>query len=356
MRVHSLSFNLVVDEINVTYSTPLNIRGPRMNNSKKEKTSLLYGEDYRLTAEVTKEQWPLVEIDLPLKRRLMAFCGQICRFNCDVSNIGVVPVEAFCIVTDHPELISVYEEECPESSTFRSVKCTASAVDVAVGVFNLKHGAIATGQKKRLQLAVRAPTTESLGLNILLICYYRGDNCMVREQRHVIMVDARVILETSLRLVDRATGACVLQLRNLIPSRSSLLAKIELIKIRLLIAHSKINLTSKTCQNSLPQIFLHPLQRRRVELESEQTDSIPFLINGHEGAVSLWFCDEIADIPEWSSPPDRPSEIFDAVSSSKQCTEDENTTVPELDLFFAVLWKANVVNSDGTTSTGKFYH
>uniref|UniRef100_A0AAF5Q0J7 Trafficking protein particle complex subunit 11 domain-containing protein n=1 Tax=Wuchereria bancrofti TaxID=6293 RepID=A0AAF5Q0J7_WUCBA len=351
MRVHNLSFNLVVDEINVTYSTPLSIRGPRMNNSKKEKTSILYGEDYRLTAEVTKEQWPLVEIDLPLKRRLMAFCGQICRFNCDVSNIGVVPVEAFCIVTDHPELISVYEEECPESSTFGSVKCTTSVIDVAVGVFNLKHGAIAAGQKKRLQLAVRAPTTESLGLNILLVCYYRGDNCMIREQRHVIVIDARVILETSLRLVDRTSGACVLQLRNLIPNRSSLLAKIELIKIRLLVAHSKINLTSKTCQNSLPQIFLHPLQRRRVELESEQTDSIPFLTNGHEGAVSLWFCDEIVDIPEWSSPPDRPSEILGAVSSLKQCTEDENTTVPQLDLFFAILWKANVVNSDGTTST-----
>lgn len=89
-----------------------------------------------------------------------------------------------------------------------------------------------------------------------------------------------------------------------------------------------------------------------VELESEQTDSISFLVNGRAGAISLWFCDEI-DIPEWSSPPDCSAEISDAVFFSKQNTEDENITVPKFDLFFAVLWKANVVNSDGTASTGK---
>ncbi|CAG9538479.1 unnamed protein product [Cercopithifilaria johnstoni] len=350
VRVHSLSFNLVVDEISVTNSIPLNIRGPRLNNTKKEKTSILYGEDYRLTAKVTKKRWPLVEIDLPPKRRLIAFCGQICRFNCDVNNIGVVPLEAFCIVTDHPELISVYEED-PESTGFQSVKCTSATIDAAIGVFNLKYGVIGVGQKKRLQLAVRAPATESLGLSVMLICYYRGNNCMIREERHVIVIDTRVILETSLRLVDYATGACVLQLRNLVPNRSSLLAKIELIRIRSSVAHARINFNSKTWPDSLPQIFLHPLQKRRVELESEQTDSISFLANGREGAVSLWFCDEISDIPEWSSTSDRASEICGVIFSSKQSIENENTAVPELDLFFAVLWKANVVNSDGTAST-----
>lgn len=68
-----------------------------------------------------------------------------------MNNIGVVPLEAFCIVTDHPELISVYEEECPESIGFRSVKCTSTTVDAAIGVFNLKHGIINVGQKKRLE-------------------------------------------------------------------------------------------------------------------------------------------------------------------------------------------------------------
>lgn len=63
----------------------------------------------------------------------------------------MVPLEAFCIVTDHPELISVYEEECPGSTTFRSVKCTSTAINATVGLFNLKHGVIAIGQKKRLE-------------------------------------------------------------------------------------------------------------------------------------------------------------------------------------------------------------
>lgn len=93
-----------------------------------------------------------------------------------------------------------------------------------------------------------------------------------------------------------------------------------------------------------------------MELESEQTDSISFLANGRAGAISLWFCDEISDIPEWSSPPDHSAEISAIVSSSKENIEDDNTAIPELDLFFAVLWKANIVNSDGTSSTGKVYY
>ncbi|VDK86042.1 unnamed protein product, partial [Litomosoides sigmodontis] len=349
IRVQSLSFSLAVDEISVAHSIPLNIRGPRLNNTKLEKTSVVYGEDYRLTAKVSKEQWPLVEIDLPPKRRLIAFCGQIYRFNCDVSNIGVVPLEAFCIVTDRPELISVYEEECPEGIGFRSVKCIPTTVDASVGVFNLKHGIINVGQKKRLQLAVRAPATESFGLRIMLICYYRGNNRMVREERHVIVIDTRVILETSLRLLDYASGTCLLRLHNLIPNRSSLLARIELIKIRSLVAHATINFISKTRQDSLPQIFLYPLQKRRVELESGQTDSVPFLANGQAGATSLWFDDEIGDIPEWSSPPHHQTEISSTTLFAKQNTE-EIAMVPKFDLFFAVLWKADVVNSDGTTS------
>lgn len=73
--------------------------------------------------------------------------------------------------------------------------------------------------------------------------------------------------------MDCASGACVLQLRNLIPNRSSLLAKIELIRIRSLVAHARINLPSKTRQDSLPLIFLHPLQKRRgklIQLEGMQ--------------------------------------------------------------------------------------
>lgn len=114
-----------------------------------QKTSALYGDDYRLTPKVTKEQWPLVEIDLPPKQRLTAFCGQICRFSCGVYNIGVVTVDAFCIVTDHPELISVFEEDSLESTAFRSVKSTSAATDSAIGIFNLEHGVIGIGQKRR---------------------------------------------------------------------------------------------------------------------------------------------------------------------------------------------------------------
>lgn len=52
-------------------------------------------------------------------------------------------------------------------------------------------------------MGIRAPGTESLGYRIMLICYYRSDNGMVREQRHMIIIDTRVILESSLRYSRR---------------------------------------------------------------------------------------------------------------------------------------------------------
>lgn len=89
-----------------------------------------------------------------------------------------------------------------------------------------------------------------------------------------------------------------------------------------------------------------------MELDNEQTDSVSFLVNGQAGAVSLWLRDEIDGIPEWSSLPERLIDMPDVGSLSKQSITNENKTFPELNLFFAVLWKANVVNSDGIASTG----
>ncbi|VDN23801.1 unnamed protein product [Gongylonema pulchrum] len=171
----------------------------------------------------------------------------------------------------------------------------------SIGVFILRDGAIATGQKKRLRMGVRAPAAETVGRRIMLICYYVGDNGAVREQRHIIIVDTQVILETTLRLVDASSGACVLFLRNLIPNRNSLLAKLEVLRIRPIVAFADKNRSAK--HGTVPRIFLHSLQKRHVVLECGQTDNLSFLVNGHAAAAPLWLCDTIEDIPEWPGPP-----------------------------------------------------
>uniref|UniRef100_A0A183EIT0 Arrestin_C domain-containing protein n=1 Tax=Gongylonema pulchrum TaxID=637853 RepID=A0A183EIT0_9BILA len=102
-------------------------------------------------------------------------------------------------------------------------------------------------QFRELRMGVRAPAAETVGRRIMLICYYVGDNGAVREQRHIIIVDTQVILETTLRLVDASSGALV--------------------------------------------------------LECGQTDNLSFLVNGHAAAAPLWLCDTIEDIPEWPGPP-----------------------------------------------------
>ncbi|VDN07274.1 unnamed protein product [Thelazia callipaeda] len=347
MVIRSLLFNLVVDDITVACSLPLNIRGPRLNNTKKEMTSVLYGDDHRLCAKVTKERWPLLEIDLPPKREITAFCGQICRFDFSVTNVSIITTRAICIVTDHPKLLCVHEEKDPGSAVFCPVKCTLAA-DVSLGVFKLKHGDLVTGQSKRLRLEIRAPSVECTQQKISIMCYYLGDNNLSREQRHIIVIDARLILQTSLRLLDFATGACLLQLRNLVQNRSSLLARIKLLRIRPFINDKKNYFPER---DQYPYVFLHPLQSRQVEIESEQLDSISFLVSGNAGASQLWFCDEIDDLPEWSAP-DNLTDISCLVSpSSRADIEKKDFAVPELYLSFGIFWRASIVNSDSTAST-----
>lgn len=76
------------------------------------------------------------------------------------------------------------------------------------------------------------------------------------------MIKVVTVTVAIFRIVDRPSGACVLRLRNLIPNRSSLLVKIQLVRIRSLVVHTRINFTSKT-ERSLPQVFLHLLQNRQ---------------------------------------------------------------------------------------------
>lgn len=119
-----------------------------------QKTSVLYGEDYRLCPKVTELRWPLVKVDLPPKRQIVAFCGQICRFDCDITNVGPVPLQTFCIATDHPELISVYEEENSISASFRNISFTSTPVNSSIGVFSLENGRLALGQRKRFVFSI----------------------------------------------------------------------------------------------------------------------------------------------------------------------------------------------------------
>lgn len=64
-------------------------------------------------------------------------------------------------------------------------------------------------------------------------------------------------------MVDASSGACALQLRNLIPNRNSLLAKVELLRIRPVVDYADKYAVYKARQDPLPKIFLHPLQNRQ---------------------------------------------------------------------------------------------
>uniref|UniRef100_F1KRT5 Trafficking protein particle complex subunit 8 n=1 Tax=Ascaris suum TaxID=6253 RepID=F1KRT5_ASCSU len=356
LHVSSLVFELTVDETSVTCQIPLSVRGPRLNTTKKQVTSVVYGTDHRLDACVSTKRWPLLDIEMLRTRHVNAFCGQIYRIECDVVNIGSVPVQSFCMVTDRVELVTVAEEftlgEDSVLSEWRTTTCFISSTNQNILVFKFRADEFAIGERRRLRIALRAPANEVSGYGISLIFYYRGGNGMVREQRHLISMDTRPLLATSIRLVDASIGMCVLRAHNLISTRNSVLAKVELLRIRSIVNGKAIVSDAGGISDDLtawPTIYLRPVRNRNVQLECDQHDSYCFTACGNAFSSCsnvLWISDPIADLPEWPILP-----LFfssDTAYLPRVIVSNPAEKEQQLSLSFGVLWKASVVNTDGT--------
>lgn len=107
----------------------------------------MYADDHRLEAEVSQHRWPLLEVSLPAKQQISAFCNQICRFDFDIETVTDVPISACCIATDQPELVSVYEDD--GNSSWNTVACCSTPSGSKYGVFLLSKSTLAHGQKRR---------------------------------------------------------------------------------------------------------------------------------------------------------------------------------------------------------------
>ncbi|VDM43662.1 unnamed protein product [Toxocara canis] len=356
LHITSLVFELVVDDTCVACQIPLSVRGPRLNMTKKQVTSVVYGADHRLDVSVSAKRWPLLDIDMLCARHVNAFCGQIYRIECDVVNAGSVPVQSFCMVTDRPDLVTVAEEvalseDCLQSE-WRSTSYFVSHTNHNVLVFKFRSDEFAIGEKRRLRIALRAPASEVNGYGISLLFFYRGTNGMVREQRHLISIDTRPLLETSVRLLDASIGMCVLRAHNLISTRDSVLAKVELLRVRSVVSGKTIMSSAgdmTNCLTTFPIVYLRPVRNRNVRLECDQVDNYCFLACGDKVAGSsneLWLSDPISDLPEWPTLP-----LFCAPDVSYLPRESPSNAADRglpLSLSFGVVWKANVVNTDGT--------
>lgn len=106
-----------------------------------------------MDACVSTKRWPLLDIEMLRTRHVNAFCGQIYRIECDVVNIGSVPVQSFCMVTDRVELVTVAEEftlgEDSVLSEWRTTTCFISSTNQNILVFKFRADEFAIGERRR---------------------------------------------------------------------------------------------------------------------------------------------------------------------------------------------------------------
>ncbi|XP_027605828.1 trafficking protein particle complex subunit 8 isoform X1 [Pipra filicauda] len=98
------SGKFVSNGLSVRGRQDLEIQGPRLNNTKEEKTSIKYGPDRRLDPIITEEM-PLLEVFF-INFPTGLLCGEIRKAYVEFVNVSKCPLTALKVVSKHPEFFT----------------------------------------------------------------------------------------------------------------------------------------------------------------------------------------------------------------------------------------------------------
>uniref|UniRef100_K7FBI8 Trafficking protein particle complex subunit 8 n=1 Tax=Pelodiscus sinensis TaxID=13735 RepID=K7FBI8_PELSI len=178
----------------------LEIQGPRLNNTKEEKTSITYGPDRRLDPIITEEM-PLLEVFF-INFPTGLLCGEIRKAYVEFVNVSKCPLTALKVVSKHPEfftfggntaLLTPLSPSASENcSAYKTVvtdstsACTAlissaSSIDFGVGTGNqaevihvpLPDSVLLPGASVQLPMWLHGPDEEGVH-EINFLFYYES--------------------------------------------------------------------------------------------------------------------------------------------------------------------------------------
>ncbi|XP_012581389.1 PREDICTED: trafficking protein particle complex subunit 8 isoform X3 [Condylura cristata] len=207
----------------------LEIQGPRLNNTKEEKTSIKYGPDRRLDPIITEEM-PLLEVFF-IHFPTGLLCGEIRKAYVEFVNVSKCPLTGLKVVSKHPEFFtfggntavltplspstsencSAYKTVVTDStSVCTALISSASSVDFGTGIGSqpevipvpLPDTVLLPGASVQLPMWLRGPDEEGVH-EINFLFYYES----IKKQpkiRHRILRHTAVIC-TSRSLNVRAT-------------------------------------------------------------------------------------------------------------------------------------------------------
>ncbi|KAH7728431.1 Protein F46F11.9 a [Aphelenchoides avenae] len=345
--VDKLLFDVVAPGTSETLASylPLEIPGRRLFATKQQRLKKTYAPDRRLEARVSSAPWPLLDFNFSgnaaQQSHVNAFCNQLYQILLDVQNAGMTEVTGLTMATDRPGLVSLSEKDPSSLATWRLCEAALSPTDQRILCHSvLMPKGISPGQKLSLRLSLRAPPTPVNNFPVSVVFYYVDANGGQRHFNYRLLLSTQTLLHAEAKVIDSADGLCALQVRNVLSSKDSALAKVELLRLSSLV---------RTEQGAEPpSVAVKLVNKRPVSIESEQTEMCCFYLTTDESHTfsSVWLSEATVDIPKWSHL------IASSRLTSTYDAQDSERTAPQIaHLRMAVLWKATIANAGGTVGT-----
>ncbi|PIC55658.1 hypothetical protein B9Z55_000842 [Caenorhabditis nigoni] len=345
-RVDGLMFQLTVsDDKTVETRVVLECRGKRLNKTAKQQKSKVYTNDERLSASVAQKPWPLIEFRALKAPHKWSYCDQAQRYQLEIENIGHEDVMTMCLATNAFDRVAAGNLG-DDGDKMEELKLELAANNSKVATFQFKSPApeepfLKIGQKKRIFFDIRSCDEPSGSVvtpqSTVILIAYRSASGTMRQWRRVIDGERRRLIQLTSEILDADSGCFAIHLKNCVVSSQAALSRVEILRIRT--TKNEIS-SAKSAEAEVPKSIQLASVSRKVEIESEQTDTIVArLVPSPAPSQEVWLSGATNQTaPKWPCPAEIVSNMDD----------DSLIRVPEK---IGVLWKANIVNNEGMVTS-----
>jgi len=338
--VKEVTFDLfTTDGVSVPGKIPIELKRKRLFKTKEQRIKKMYATDLRLSANVSSCKWPLLNIELSgqaaRSKVISAYCNQIFQVMVTLDNIGEININKIAVTTDEPEYVAISEQG--KSQTWSLCNAEVTPNGILCHTVSSHHGKLEPKSKITLRMAIKAPEEVVEDRIYQIIFFYVGKNGYFREYRYSIQLSTQALLKCTPRMLNEEHQVCAIEVKNLIPSRDAILAKVEILRLKALLKENDENYP-------VPKIDLSLIVKRQIAIEGEQSDIIPFIVKTpSSGNSTIWLTDSVCDIPSFNNI------LKYQYESTEQ--QEKNENVSDSYMKFSLLWKAHVASSAGNVAT-----
>ncbi|XP_038077879.1 trafficking protein particle complex subunit 8-like [Patiria miniata] len=219
----------------------LDIQGPRLNSTKVEKCSVMYGPDRRLDPVIVPPMPLLEAVFTSFPSTLL--CGEVCLSVVELTNQGFSPLQKLLVASNHPELFSFGTSQTPanqsKTSVYRTVPCDGNTGgnggECVVDKCRVSHvtevplpgGSLPPGGSVSLPLYIRGPDRSGIH-EINMLFYYESAEENPKMRHRTLHHTATIHSSNSISLTSSVLRAHTGESRDTKAKDTSLIISLDI--------------------------------------------------------------------------------------------------------------------------------